>query len=108
MSSGLNGQSFAFHGYLPIDKKECRSRIKHFEKLSEREAQTQIFIETPYRNQQLFDLLLRTLSPETLLTIACDLSLSNESIQTMSVNEWKKESIDIHKRQCIFLFLKHH
>ena len=106
MASGLNGQSFTFHGYLPIDKKECRSRIKHFEKLSEREAQTQIFIETPYRNQQLFDLLLRTLSPGTLLTVACDLSLSNESIQTMSVNEWKKESIDIHKRQCIFLYLK--
>ena len=106
MASGLNGQSFAFNGYLPIDKKECRSRIKHFEKLSEREAQTQIFIETPYRNQQLFDLLLRTLSPGTLLTVACDLSLSGETIHTRSVSEWEKESIDIHKRQCIFLFLK--
>lgn len=106
MASGLNGQSFAFNGYLPIDKKECRSRIRHFEKLSEKEAQTQIFIETPYRNQQLFDLLIRTLSSGTLLSVACDLSLSNESISTKSVDEWKKESIDIHKRQCIFLFLK--
>ena len=106
MASGLNGQHFAFNGYLPIDKKECKSKIKALEKRSEKESQTQIFIETPYRNEQLFDLLIKTLSPDTMLTIACDLSLSSEFIKTKTINDWKKESIDIHKRQCTFLFLK--
>lgn len=106
MASGLNGQNFAFNGYLPIDKKECKSKIKSLEKRSEKEHQTQIFIETPYRNQQLFDLFLKTLSPETELTVACDLSLTTEFIRTKMIAEWKKENIDIHKRQCTFLFLK--
>ena len=106
MASGLNGQHFAFNGYLPIDKKECKSKIKALEKRSAKESQTQIFIETPYRNEQLFDLLIKTLSPDTLLTIACDLSLTSEFIKTKTINDWKKESIDIHKRQCTFLFLK--
>ena len=106
MASGLNGQHFAFNGYLPIDKKECKSKIKALEKRSAKESQTQIFIETPYRNEQLFDLLIKTLSPDTLLTIACDLSLTSEFIKTKTINEWKKESINIHKRQCTFLFLK--
>ena len=82
MASGLNGQNFAFNGYLPIDKKECKSKIKSLEKRSEKESQTQIFIETPYRNQQLFDLFLKTLSPETELTVACDISLTTEFIKT--------------------------
>ena len=106
MASGLNGQNFAFNGYLPIDKKECRSKVKALEKRSQKEDQTQIFIETPYRNKQLFDLFLTTLSADTLLTVACDLSLTTEFITTKKIIDWKKESIDIHKRQCIFLFLK--
>jgi 16S rRNA (cytidine1402-2'-O)-methyltransferase len=106
MASGLNGQHFAFNGYLPIDKKACKSKVKSLEKRSEKESQTQIFIETPYRNERLFDLLIKTLLPDTLLTIACDLSLTTEFIKTKTINDWKKESIDIHKRQCTFLFLK--
>lgn len=106
MASGLNGQNFAFNGYLPIDKKECKSKIKHLEKRSLSESQTQIVIETPYRNQQLFDLLIKTLSADTLLTVACDLSLSSEFVKTKTTEDWKKESIDIHKRQCIFIFQK--
>ena len=106
MASGLSGQNFAFNGYLPIDKKECKSKIRALEKHSQKEEQTQIFIETPYRNQQLFDHLLGALSKDTLLTVACDLSLTTEFITTKKVMDWKKESIDIHKRQCIFLFLK--
>jgi len=106
MASGLNGQNFAFNGYLPIDKKECKTKLKSLEKRSEKESQTQIFIETPYRNQQLFNLLIKTLSPDTLLTIACDISISGEYIKTKTVHDWKKESIDIHKRQCTFLFYK--
>jgi len=106
MASGLNGQNFAFNGYLPIDKKECKSRIKSLEKRSEKESQTQIFIETPYRNQQLFEMFLKTLSLDTQLTVACDLSLTTEYIRTKMIADWKKESIDIHKRQCTFLFLK--
>jgi 16S rRNA (cytidine1402-2'-O)-methyltransferase len=106
MASGLNGQNFAFNGYLPIDKKECKSKIKHLEKRSLSESQTQIVIETPYRNQQLFDVLINTLSADTLLTVACDLSLSSEFVKTKTTEDWKKESIDIHKRQCIFIFQK--
>lgn len=106
MASGLNGQNFAFNGYLPIDKKECKSKIKHLEKRSLSESQTQIVIETPYRNQQLFDVLIKTLSADTLLTVACDLSLSSEFVKTKTTEDWKKESIDIHKRQCIFIFQK--
>lgn len=104
MASGMNGQSFSFNGYLPIDKNECKSKIKFFEKRSLEENQSQLFIETPYRNNQLFDAFLKTLHPQTKLTVACDLTLETEFIKTLSVRLWKQEQIDLHKRPCVFVF----
>lgn len=107
MSSGMNGQSFAFNGYLPIDKQERKIRIKQLEKLSFDQNQTQIFIETPYRNNQLLADLLKTLNTKTRLCVACDLTLPTEEIYSMTLDEWKqKEMPDLHKRPCIFLILK--
>ena len=105
MGSGLNGQQFAFNGYLPIEKQACKQAIKNFERISYNNNQTQIFIETPYRNIRCFELLVKHLSPETLLSVACDLSLPTEFIQTKTVAEWKKNELDLHKRPSIFLFL---
>lgn len=106
MASGMNGQSFSFNGYLPIDKNECKSKIKFLEKRSLEENQSQLFIETPYRNNQLLDTFLKTLHPQTKLTVACDLTLETEFIKTLSVNDWKKVQLDLHKRPCIFVFQK--
>jgi len=106
MASGMNGQSFSFNGYLPIDKNECKSKIKFLEKRSLEENQSQLFIETPYRNNQLLETFLKTLHPQTKLTVACDLTLETEFIKTLSVNDWKKIRIDLHKRPCIFVFQK--
>ncbi len=103
MASGMNGQNFAFNGYLPIDKAECKSKIKQLEKRSLKENQTQIFIETPYRNEQIFELLLKTLHPQTSLCVACELTLTTEFIQTKTVNEWKNAKLDLHKKPCIFV-----
>ena len=106
MGSGLNGQQFAFNGYLPIDKQSCKQAIKKFERISSSNNQTQIFIETPYRNSRCFELLIDFLSANTLLCVACDLSLPTEFIQTKTVAEWKKNELDFHKRPSIFLFLQ--
>lgn len=106
MASGLNGQQFAFHGYLPIDKQACKQAIKTYERFSSQYKQTQIVMETPYRNMRCFDILIGQLSPHTLLSVACDLNLPTEQIQTKRVSDWKKEKIDLHKRPCIFLFLQ--
>lgn len=106
MASGMNGQSFSFNGYLPIDKNECKARIKFLEKRSLEENQSQLFIETPYRNNQLLDTFLKTLHPQTKLTVACDLTLETEYIRTFSVNEWKHHTINLHKRPCIFVLQK--
>lgn len=103
MASGMNGQSFAFNGYLPIDKTECKSKIKQLEKRSLSESQSQVFIETPYRNDAMFDLLLKTLHPKTLLCIGCELTLATEYIQTKTVQEWKNIKLDLHKKPCIFI-----
>jgi len=103
MSSGLNGQSFAFNGYLPIDTGERKSALKKMEKISRDLNQTQICIETPYRNDKLFAEILRTLSPNTFVCIACDITLATEYIATKTVSEWKKETINLHKRPCIFI-----
>jgi len=103
MSSGMNGQSFAFNGYLPIDKKQRTQALLKYQRLSLKEKQTQIFIETPYRNEVLLQEILKTLDPNTLLCIACDLSLSTEFIQTASVSNWKKKTVAINKRPAIFL-----
>ncbi|PQJ18667.1 SAM-dependent methyltransferase [Nonlabens tegetincola] len=103
MSSGMNGQSFAFNGYLPIDKHDRRKRIKQLESLSLRENQSQALIETPYRNNKLIEELVTTLHPETRLCIACDITLPTEYIRTFSVKKWKQNIPDIHKRPALFI-----
>ena len=106
MSSGLNGQNFAFNGYLPIDQLKRKKEIKSLEKKSFNYNQSQLFIETPYRNDQLFSDLLKTLNRDTEICIACDLSLPTEYIKTHSVKEWKKLKISLHKRPAIFIINK--
>lgn len=106
MSSGLNGQNFAFNGYLPIDKAERKRSIKQLEKLSADKDQSQLFIETPYRNENMFGDLKQTLLSSTQLCIAVDITLSTEFIRTMSIEEWKHIKIDLHKRPAIFIIHK--
>jgi len=108
MASGLNGQNFAFNGYLPIDKTERKKKLKDFEQLSQKINQTQIFIETPYRNNKLFDEIVTSLGKHTLLGIGCDLTLSSEYIKTLSVSAWASEKPDLHKRPTIFMIHKGH
>jgi 16S rRNA (cytidine1402-2'-O)-methyltransferase len=103
MASGFNGQSFTFHGYLPIDKVDRSKRIKELENLSEKNDQTQIFIETPFRNNPLLEEILKTAHPKTRLCIACDLTSANEFVQTKTVAEWQKKVPELHKRPTIFL-----
>jgi len=106
MSSGLNGQNFAFNGYLPIEKTERKRSIKQLEKLSSEKNQSQLFIETPYRNEKMFEDLKQTLLASTQLCIAIDITLSTEYIRTMSVENWKRVKIDMHKRPAIFIIHK--
>ena len=106
MASGLNGQSFAFNGYLPIEKGERKKSIKQLEKLSFDKNQSQIFIETPYRNEKLLEDLKLTLSGQTKLCIAVDITLSTEYIKTMTVNDWKRQKVNLHKRPAIFIIHK--
>lgn len=106
MASGMNGQSFTFHGYLPIEKDEKRASFKNLEKTSFEQNQSQIFIETPYRNNKLLEDLLQTLHPETHLCIATDITLATEYIKTKKIAAWKKETIDLHKRPTIFIIHK--
>lgn len=103
MASGMNGQNFAFNGYLPIDSSERKSAIKGLERLSRERLQAQIFMETPYRNDKLIKELTASLRPTTRLCIACDITLSTEYILTKTVAEWKKTSISLHKRPVIFI-----
>ena len=107
MASGLNGQQFAFHGYLPIDKGESSAALKRLEKESKQKNQTQIFIETPYRNNQLFSTLISTLSKETLLCVAIDLTGKEESIQTKRIANWRRTVAEWPKQPAVFLFLAH-
>ena len=106
MSSGLNGQNFAFNGYLPIDRVDKKNKIKELEKTSHQKNQSQIFIETPYRNNKMLEDLTKTLSGDTNLCIACDITLSTEYIKTLSINEWKKNKINIDKKPAIFIIHK--
>ncbi|WP_306353834.1 SAM-dependent methyltransferase [Flavobacterium sp. '19STA2R22 D10 B1'] len=106
MGSGMNGQSFAFNGYLPIDKSEKKQALKNFEKLSQDKNQSQLFIETPYRNNKLVEDLLQTLHPNTHLCIACDITLPTEYIKTLRVADWKRTKIDLHNRPTIFVIHK--
>lgn len=103
MSSGLNGQNFAFNGYLPIDKSDRKRKIKELEKLSRDREQTQLFIETPYRNNKMLDDLKVTLQSNTQLCVACDISLPSEYIRTLPIKRWKTENVDLHKRPAIFI-----
>lgn len=106
MASGFNGQSFAFVGYLPIDKKARIQRLKQLESRASSERQTQIFIETPYRNNQLVQDMVATLKPDTLLCIASELTADTESVKTLTIAEWAKQQIDINKRNTIFLIYR--
>ena len=103
MASGMNGQQFQFTGYLPIDNHLRVKALKELEAESAKKKCTQIFIETPYRNNQLIEAILKNCTPTTRLCIAVDITGSKEWIKTMTVNEWKKEIPDIHKRPAIFL-----
>jgi len=103
MASGFNGQNFQFHGYLPIDRKDREKKIINLEKLVYTYHQTQIFMETPYRNNRLLDALLKLLKPDTLLCIASNLTSSDEFIKTRPVKVWRKQVLDLHKKPTIFL-----
>tara|TARA_B100000780_G_scaffold71717_1_gene47982 strand:+ start:329 stop:1048 length:720 start_codon:yes stop_codon:yes gene_type:complete len=104
MASGMNGQNFAFNGYLPIIKKERIKKIRFFEKRAFNEKQSQIFIETPYRNNSLFSDMINILSDSTELCIATDISLESENIKSQSVNNWKKiNNKDFNKHPTIFI-----
>ncbi|MGZ8516213.1 MAG: SAM-dependent methyltransferase [Chitinophagaceae bacterium] len=105
MASGMNGQQFHFVGYLPIDNQQRVQAIKELENESKKKDCTQLFIETPYRNNQLVEVLLKTCSPSTRLCIAVDITGEKEWVKTKTVGEWKKEKVDIHKRPAIFLLL---
>ena len=103
MASGMNGQSFQFVGYLPIDENERRKSVKELEEYSFKKNCTQLFIETPYRNNQLFKTLLSVCKNETKICVAVDITSATESIHTKTIKEWKQLNIDLHKKQAIFL-----
>lgn len=106
MASGFNGQSFAFHGYLPIDSNERLRKIKQMEQRILHEHQTQIFIETPYRNIKLVEDLIKNCSPSSQLCIAMNITCEDEFIKTKSLKDWKKKLPDMAKQLCIFLLYK--
>ncbi len=103
MASGFNGQSFAFNGYLPIQTEERVKTVRKLEARAYSEDQSQLFIETPYRNMKMLDVLIKSLKPETLLCIAADISLSTEYIKTYSIKQWKSVSVELSKRPAIFI-----
>lgn len=105
MASGLNGQSFAFCGYLPAKPDERKNRLRSIEKLSAGSRQTQIFIETPYRNDQMFKDILAVCHEGTRVCVAANITMPDAYIRTMTVREWKKEGLTIGKRPCVFLLL---
>lgn len=106
MASGLNGQNFAFNGYLPIEKSELARKIKDLERRALTEDQTQIFIETPYRNQRLFEVLTKTCHNDTLLSIACEITADSYYQDTFAIADWKGVSPEINKRNAVFLLGK--
>ncbi|MFC2111822.1 SAM-dependent methyltransferase [Bacteroidota bacterium] len=103
MASGMNGQSFCFHGYLPVKNPQRQNSIRQIERNALERGETQIFMETPYRNMSLLEDILKSCSEDTLLCIAADISLDKEFIKTKAVREWKKELPDLHKRPAVFL-----
>ncbi|MBQ5938895.1 MULTISPECIES: SAM-dependent methyltransferase [unclassified Massilia] len=110
MASGLNGQSFAFNGYLPTDAAQRTKRIQQLEQRSRSEKQTQLFIETPYRNGQMLEALVTTCQPGTLVCVATDLTLASESVKTLTAAKWKAQlasgkAPEFHKKPTVFLLL---
>ena len=105
MASGLEGQRFAFCGYLPRDAADRKRRIKDLENRSRREAETEVFIETPYRNDALLAALLESCAPDTRLCVAADLTLPGETIRSASVADWRRSRIALGKRPAVFLLL---
>ncbi len=103
MASGMNGQSFRFHGYLPVKKPQRVGSLRIMEKIAMETGETQIFMETPYRNMNLLEDITATCKDNTLLCIAADISLANETIKTKTIREWKDKLPDIHKRPAVFL-----
>jgi 16S rRNA (cytidine1402-2'-O)-methyltransferase len=103
MASGFNGQNFAFNGYLPIDKGERKAELKRLEKLSKDYDQSQLFIETPYRNNQMLQSLAENLNAQTRICVACDITLPSEYIKTAPAELWKKIKVDLHKRPTLFI-----
>jgi 16S rRNA (cytidine1402-2'-O)-methyltransferase len=106
MASGFNGQQFTFLGYLPVDKTQRNQKLKAIEKRSLTNKETQIFIETPYRNQHMLEAIMSVCQPNTKLCIACDVSLTTELISSKTIASWRKSPLpDLHKRPAIFLLL---
>ena len=103
MASGLNGQGFAFNGYLPIEKKAKLHALRELDSRVSKTSFTQIFMETPYRNQAMFDDILKACNAKHKLCVAVDITLESELIKTLAIAEWKTEKINIHKRPCMFL-----
>lgn len=106
MASGLNGQSFAFHGYLPVNETERDAALRALEEESRKLGRTQLFIETPYRNARIFDAILKCCRPQTRLCVACDLNCSDEWVRTLSVRDWKRQAApQLARRPTLFLLL---
>jgi len=103
MASGFNGQQFVFHGYLPVKPDERQERLRTIEGRSRVDGETQIFIETPYRNRQLFDAILKTCQPATMMCIAVNLSIEDEEIRSMTIAQWKKKTVHFDKKPAVFL-----
>lgn len=106
MSSGLNGQNFAFNGYLPIEKAARKNELKRLERLSFDTNQTQLFIETPYRNNNMLEDMISYLEATTHIGVACDITLQTEFIKTQTALAWKKNKVGLHKRPTIFIIHK--
>lgn len=107
MASGLNGQNFAFNGYLPVEKKERVKKIKELEIKAGREKQSQIFMEAPYRNMQLLNDIISACKPSTLICIAAEIMSEIEFIKTCTVEEWKKQIPELHKKTAVFIIAQH-
>ena len=103
MASGFNAQNFSFLGYLPAEQAEREKELRFLETMIRKHKQTQIFIETPYRNNHLFNSIIKVCSPDLRLCVACDLTMENEFIASQTIAKWKKQSIDLNKRPAIFL-----
>lgn len=106
VASGLNGQSFAFHGYLPVKTTPLRKQLKALEQYSMKNCQTQIFMETPYRNNQLIEQILNVCAPDTKLCVAANISTKSEYIRTMAIKDWRNNTYNFHKQPAVFAILK--